>query len=107
MNPIYDSFATGQHTLATRVHWTDCLRDGTSWLRVTPARYECFMSEGGGVSYTYGSGRGERTYTSIPTSNVVREIQDMVKGTDPAGAFLERGGRRPFCFTGMAVFTAQ
>ncbi len=35
------------------------------WLRVTETRSECFMADTP-VSYTYGKGIGERTYTSVP-----------------------------------------
>lgn len=40
------------------------------WLDLTEARRECFMSE---VTrdYVYGSGRGQRTYTSIPFDPIV------------------------------------
>lgn len=36
-----------------------------SWDSQTEARDECFMAEEAGRSYTYGSGRGERTYVSV------------------------------------------
>lgn len=57
----------------------ELVRD-TPWLDRTSARRECFMSAGGGISYTYGKGRGVRTYVSIDytpfvsaTLNVVNE----------------------------------
>lgn len=36
-----------------------------NWLTETSARKECFMTKEAGVSYTYGEGRGQRTYTSV------------------------------------------
>ena len=36
------------------------------------------MSEGGGVSYTYGQGRGVRTYTSIPYNAEVLDVLNAV-----------------------------
>ena len=48
----------------------------TPWLFRTEARQECFMTDKGGVSYTYGSGRGIRTYTSVPyTPEVLRTLR--------------------------------
>lgn len=50
-----------------------------AWLDRTSARMECFMSEGeGGVEYTYGEGRGERTYTSIPMTPRVANVMAQV-----------------------------
>lgn len=44
----------------------------TTWLHEADTRSECFMSSGAERSYTYGKGRGERTYTSVqPTLTVV------------------------------------
>jgi len=47
---------------------------GTPWIDRTSARRECFMSEGGGVSYTYGKGRGVRTYESGPYTEFVEGV---------------------------------
>lgn len=43
------------------------------WERFTPTRQEQFWSDEE-LSYTYGSGRGVRTYTSLPMPPVIREI---------------------------------
>jgi len=48
------------------------------WLNVTEARKELFMSPGGGLSYTYGQGKGVRTYTSIEMDDHVYLIMDLV-----------------------------
>lgn len=56
------------------------LNSTTPWLSVAETREECFMSGWDKppgcpfvpLSYTYGSGRGVRTYTSVPVSSAVR-----------------------------------
>lgn len=53
------------------------------WEDRTETRRECFMSEGGGLSYTYGSGRGIRTYTSIDYTDVVRVILEKINSSIP------------------------
>jgi alkylated DNA repair dioxygenase AlkB len=47
------------------------------WIRVTETRAECFMAHGP-VSYTYGQGRGVRTYTAVPFAAGVRECMAEV-----------------------------
>lgn len=59
--------------------------DGIPWERRTPTRLECFMSREGGFEYTYGQGRGIRTYTSIKMSQAVSDIMDRVNGQLPDG----------------------
>ncbi len=72
MKPLYiPDFSDGGITLDEFPSWMSTI----PWLDETSARLECFMSDGGGVSYTYGEGRGERTYTSIPSSGMVRVLQ--------------------------------
>lgn len=44
------------------------------WVHVTEARKECLMSASP-MTYTYGQGRGVRTYTSTPLTPVVEAIQ--------------------------------
>ena len=56
------------------------LVENTPWLERTEARQECFQSEGGGVSYTYGQGRGVRTYTSVTYTAEVRATMERVNG---------------------------
>lgn len=49
------------------------------WLEETSARKECFMSPGeGGISYTYGEGRGKRSYLSIPMSPRISHMMDLL-----------------------------
>lgn len=43
------------------------------WLRETETRQECFMSDPI-QTYTYGQGRGVRTYTSIPFHPAARDL---------------------------------
>lgn len=47
----------------------------TPWVQRTESRLECFMANGDPYPYTYGTGRGERTYYSIPTSDLVEELR--------------------------------
>lgn len=69
------------------------------WETHTETRRECFMAPGEPYVYTYGSGRGERQYTSIPMSDFVAEIMAAVNarlasdfpGWGPmTGCFLNR-----------------
>ena len=69
--------------------------EGTPWRDRTEARRECFMSKGGSLSYTYGRGRGVRTYTSVPYTKEVRDVLEHVNGVvlafgwgDMNGCFL-------------------
>lgn len=72
------------------------LRD-IDWVRVTETRQEAFMSDPI-RSYTYGSGRGVRTYTSTLYESVVKDIEDRVNAFITAefdwaemnGCFLNR-----------------
>ncbi len=47
------------------------------WIRETDARQECFMAHDS-IKYTYGSGRGVRTYVSVPYNPVILDIQDQL-----------------------------
>lgn len=66
------------------------------WESQTPARKECFMSEEGGIEYSYGSGNNIRTYTSIPFTEQVKDIKDNLNDifddwvTDYNVCFLNR-----------------
>ena len=51
-----------------------------SWLEVTPVRRECFMAESP-TNYTYGSGRGARTYESTPYHPAVAQVQQHLNET--------------------------
>jgi alkylated DNA repair dioxygenase AlkB len=48
------------------------------WERRTNTRTECFMAPGDPYPYTYGKGRGVRTYMSIPISPLVAGLMDEV-----------------------------
>lgn len=48
-----------------------------SWVRRTETRQECFMSDTP-RTYRYGSGRGERTYTSVPFTPYVRALVERI-----------------------------
>lgn len=50
----------------------------TPWLNEAETRSECFMSPLAPLSYTYGTGRGVRTYTSIPMSPLVSAMMARV-----------------------------
>jgi alkylated DNA repair dioxygenase AlkB len=52
------------------------------WGTFTEARQECFMAEKT-MTYTYGSGRGVRTYTSIPYLPWVEEIRQILNEAGP------------------------
>ena len=70
------SFADGLTTKQLS-EWVDLL----PWLEETSARKELFMSPGGGMSYTYGQGRGVRTYISIEMNDFVTLIMNKVNKT--------------------------
>lgn len=48
------------------------------WVKRTEAREECFQSNGGGHSYTYGGGIGARTYISVHMTQTVLDIMDIL-----------------------------
>jgi len=58
------------------------------WVTRTNARKECFMSPAP-RSYTYGSGRGVRTYDSVEMAEWVKEIMASLEG-DPNVCFFNR-----------------
>jgi len=62
--------------------------EGIPWVARTHARKECFMSLIP-RSYTYGSGRGIRTYNSVDMFDWVREIMGKLEG-DPNVCFFNR-----------------
>ena len=69
----------------------------TPWLERTSARSECFMSDKAGLEYTYGQGRGVRTYTSIEmdmyTRFILKHLNDYLEyhSMKPMnGVFLNR-----------------
>jgi alkylated DNA repair dioxygenase AlkB len=55
--------------------------NSTPWIQVTDARLECFMSATTDT-YTYGEGRGVRTYTPVPYSPLVADIQRQLNRDD-------------------------
>ena len=55
--------------------------NSTPWIQVTEARLECFMSAST-ETYTYGEGRGVRTYTPVPYSPLVSDIQRQLNRDD-------------------------
>jgi alkylated DNA repair dioxygenase AlkB len=62
----------------------DDVLHSTPWIQVTDARLECFMSAATGT-YTYGEGRGVRTYTPVPYSSLVLDIQHQLNRDDIGG----------------------
>lgn len=60
--------------------WFTYLEREIPWEDHTPVRRECFLSSFGDVAYTYGSGRGERTYTSIPMLEPITRVQAGING---------------------------
>lgn len=63
----------------------------TPWVQVTDARLECFMSSDTDT-YTYGSGRGVRTYTPVGYSWLVAGVQVALNehGSNYNVCFLNR-----------------
>lgn len=55
----------------------DVLMREVPWIQRTEARMECFMSPEP-VSYTYGKGRGVRTYESVPMLPGVARMMDRL-----------------------------
>lgn len=72
---------------------------GTPWIDRTEARRECFMSEGGGISYTYGKGRGIRTYTSGDYTEFVRGVLAKVNSEVERRGWLPMNGCFLNCYT--------
>lgn len=70
MKPSYIPSAFSDITL-------DEVLGSTPWIQVTDARLECFMSETT-ATYTYGEGRGVRTYVPVPYSLLVERIQRVL-----------------------------
>lgn len=70
----------------------DNIIESTDWLEATSARRECFMSDNGGLSYTYGKGRGVRTYTSIPYNGLVKEVLNKVNEQMKSMGYMEMNG---------------
>lgn len=61
------------------------IMETTPWIQVTEARLECFMSHSA-ETYSYGSGRGNRTYTPVPYSPLINEIETgLNNGKAPGG----------------------
>jgi alkylated DNA repair dioxygenase AlkB len=77
-------------------NWTDIvledILENIPWEDRAETRRECFMSDPV-TSYTYGQGRGVRTYTSIPFEGGVDAIMAELNGameSDYNGCFLNR-----------------
>lgn len=63
------------------------------WVSVTEAREECYMGIVAGMEYTYGTGRGERTYVSVETDLHVAWLRDCINamlGTKYNVCFLNK-----------------
>lgn len=62
----------------------DEILNNTPWIQVTDARLECFMSSTT-ATYTYGEGRGVRTYRPVPYSafalNIQHQLNSMLQQT--------------------------
>ena len=92
--PIYIDDVVAQFTSEGEfLAWADSL----PWAERTTARRECFMSDPAGVEYTYGEGRGKRTYTSVLPDETVQYAMYHVnaamaaRGWEPmTGCFLNR-----------------
>lgn len=80
MTPIYvpEWDATFQPDRDTPTPSLDELLTLLPWEDRTEARREYFMAVGGPLSYTYGQGRGERTYTSGPYPLVLLSLLGRV-----------------------------
>lgn len=68
------------------------LYDEVPWLSETEARKECFMSLTP-LEYTYGSGRGVRTYTSVEFHPLVKGILNKLN--------YDRGSEYNVCFLNL------
>lgn len=68
------------------------LHDEVDWLAETPVRLESFMSYAS-LEYTYGSGRGERTYSSTEFHPLVETIMNKINH--------ERGRKYNVCFLNL------
>jgi len=92
MKPIYISSAFDDVTI-------DEVLSSTPWIQVTDARLECFMSATTDT-YTYGEGRGVRTYTPVPYSTLVDRIQKTLNGhiAHVLNEHPYRSGRYNVCF---------
>ena len=62
----------------------EAILTSTPWIQVTEARLECFMSATT-ETYTYGEGRGVRTYSPVPYSPLVADIQHQLNRDDIGG----------------------
>ncbi len=67
------------------------------WGTFTDARQECFMALEP-LEYTYGSGRGVRTYTSMPFNTVVKSLMDQLNMRAVHDAFAGVGYTYNVCF---------
>ena len=85
MNPLYGDRSQLGVDIAGDVTLQRLL-DEVPWLRVADTRSEFFMADAE-VSYTYGRGRGERTYTSQPYCAGVRELRDRLNEELARGCF--------------------
>ena len=74
INCKYIKLFTDTFTSELLSKWVNSL----DWLEETSARKELFMSPGGGMSYTYGQGRGVRTYTSVEMDEFVAFVMKKV-----------------------------
>lgn len=77
----------------------DEVLDSTPWIQVTDARLECFMSTTT-ATYTYGEGRGARTYVPVPYTEVATRVQEVlnVQVSLVLDEHPRRSGRFNVCF---------
>lgn len=82
MRPIYTPYLFSDINI-------EALLDEVPWINRTEARDECFQA-GAVMEYTYGSGRGMRTYTSVPYTPSVKRVLDALnaEGNDYNVCFL-------------------
>lgn len=93
MKPLYySSWDLRENVSSENVFIFNRLKE-IDWLSSTPVRKEQFMSEGGGIAYTYGKAEFARTYHSIPFSSDVERIRADLNNqfnTDYNVCFLNR-----------------
>jgi alkylated DNA repair dioxygenase AlkB len=76
MLPTYEKNYIDRNRFNVNETFND-LKNNLDWLKMTDVRYEYFMSKFD-LEYTYGAGRGVRTYKSKPFNNIVNNIMNVL-----------------------------